>query len=681
MIQGEPLKETPDEASETMDAPNRSPVSPDPETGDFEHPPLETSGFAGLPVDNSSDDDDESDTLDADVQNLLHALASEELDNDEEWIDTSRKADESAQDDRDGDADEPSEESLLEHNADDLSDSEALHPFAEQGDPDAAFDDPEDDHLETGHLIGEELAATPDHVTDEDDNARGQDDTGEDDDLQAAPLDLASSAIVAAPLAAMAHRAVSTDADADDENMYPEGLAATREDAAPAIAPPFMDGAENAVSVALDDNADELEAEPEDTAPVISASSPLADIEAEATETVESKQQSTDLLGLQAINAIGEKITASETRYDDALAKMGHALGVIAQRIDGLESRMTDQTIANVALAASPPDEDDEEEDHSVAPYIARAEKELKARKGAGSMDIFDRIAKAAETEFDDQTVSSDSRVLQNTSNGRRVGTKRWQPSKNVKRRMEKLEQARNTQPDAATTGEPKNPAARKLRTELDSPADLNAAPVDSADLVNDEAQGAPEPILDLNEHDDSGLSVLPGARGRRRNRARKSRLDEDFEDVFAEDEDGKPSIQSLRRKMRERPAEEESAADSPKGGMLSGILGKKSARKVEPADVEDHEDDDEDLMAAFDDEAETPAKSKKAKKSAKPAKKQQAIKVRDELDDDYDDDEHDDEDWGDDEHASNSRKRPVLYALIAAAAAAGFFVWKTFIG
>ena len=367
---------------------------------------------------------------------------------------------------------------------------------------------------------------------------------------------------------------------------------------------------------------------------------------------------SPNLLGLQAINVLNEKITSSEGRYDDALTKIGHALGLIAERIDGLESRMTNQTIASVALAAAPPDLDDAIIDDSVAPYIARAERELKARKESGSMDIFDRIAKAAESEFDGQVSGKETKIIDNPGDGRRVGTKKWQPSKTVKRRMEQLEQARDgvaTKEDV--TAERSEPAARSLRADVDAITATEGAKATS----RAQAKAAPEPVLDIeDEDDDSGLSVVPGARGRRRHRARKSRLDEDFENVFEENED-KPSIQSLRRKMRDRPVEEVEEVEA-KGGMLGGILGKKTAKKV--VSVEPEEESDDDLMAAFDAPEERAERAER-----KPAK---GKKTEPDADMDFDDD-------GGGESGARFAGGPLLYVLIAGAAAAGFFIWKTY--
>lgn len=382
-------------------------------------------------------------------------------------------------------------------------------------------------------------------------------------------------------------------------------------------------------------------------------------------------EASSSLLSLQAINLLNDKIATTETRYDGALNKIGHALGVIAERIDGLESRITDQAITKVAMAADPkPVEDD-----SVAPYIARAEKELAAKKGSGPVDIFDRIARAAETEYESQR-GGGARIIADAGDGRRVGTKRWQPSKTVKKRMEQLEKARAVTPESADTAG--NVAAAALAGDTTAPADAGATATNPSFVQDTPATGdmdqtvAPQTFIDeeTDFDDESGLSVVPGARGRRKNRARKSRLDEDFENVFAED-DGEPSIQNLRRKMRQKPSEgsdqvttaEEPAGKAGKSGFLGGILGKKSAKKTAVADdvLEEvqvdipDEDDELELMAAFDESVEI-----------KPKKNATAVKVKDELDD------------------VPGRKGllngPVLYAVITAIAALAFFIWQKFV-
>jgi len=399
-----------------------------------------------------------------------------------------------------------------------------------------------------------------------------------------------------------------------------------------------------------------------DTAPV----HPGDDREASAPPADES-------VALRAIEGLGTRFETAEARTEEALGRIGHALGMIATRIDGLEARATDRTIADVALVAAPPDEDDED-DTSVAPYIARAEKELKARKGSGSMDIFDRIARAAETEFDDQAGSAETRILANPTDGRRVGTKKWQPSKAVKRRMEKLEQARASKAgDGAHDGH-RAPASALDAQAMEEPvAPVHAAQLDEPDMA---AEAPPEPAF-VPEDDEGNLSVVPGARGRRRNRARKSSLDSDFENVFSEEGD-KPSIQSLRRKMRDRPVEAPVEDEKTMGGMLGGMLGRKSARKGNaPEPVVDDENVDDEMMAAFDApednrvDSGAPATPKK--------KKRTAAANSAEPEDDYEDDE---DDWDDEDEAATGagRKGLVTMLIVLAAAAAGYVVWKMFL-
>ncbi len=405
-----------------------------------------------------------------------------------------------------------------------------------------------------------------------------------------------------------------------------------------------------------------------DPAPVERDATPKSEATEEPVKAEDAASTESNMLGLQAISILNEKISSTEGRYDDALDKIGHALGMIAERIDGLEGRMTSDTITKVALAAAPAEPEElfsapSVSDDAVAPYIAQAERELEARKGSSSMDIFDRIAKAAETEYNGQTGSIETRILDNPSAGRRVGTKRWQPSKTVKRRMEQLEKAKKGEltGDPSIDIMPEDP--RSLRADLEE--------ITSGVNAPKTATTAAKPMLDLGDEidmdSDAGLSVVPGARGRRRNRARKSRLDEDFENVFEETGD-KPSIQSLRRKMRDLPVEAPEEEET-KGGMLSGILGKKSAKKVASEPAAAVEDGEDDMMAAFgapeESVASTPKKAKKAK--AAPMV---------ELDDD-------EEGWEDEEASKgiNFAGGPLLYVLIAGAAAAAFFLWQMFMG
>jgi len=135
----------------------------------------------------------------------------------------------------------------------------------------------------------------------------------------------------------------------------------------------------------------------------------------------------------------------------------------------------------------------------------------------------------------------------------------------------------------------------------------------DIEDSIETESAGAEE-TAEVAHEDEDGLRVIPGARGRRRDRARKSRLDEDFEKIF--DDEGKPSINSLRRKLRSGAAEgadgenelldeagqavgttEDFSAeqDEPKQGFFSRLLKRNKVEKPELDDV-----DEEELVAAF---------------------------------------------------------------------------------
>ncbi len=376
-------------------------------------------------------------------------------------------------------------------------------------------------------------------------------------------------------------------------------------------------------------------------------------------------EPSSSLLSLQAINLLNEKIATTESRYDGALNKIGHALGVIAERIDGLETRITNQTITNVAIAADPKPVDD----GTVAPYIAQAERELQAKKESGPVDIFDRIARAAETEYESQR-GTGTKIIADAGDGRRVGTKRWQPSKTVKKRMEQLEKARTlpTGTEATDTDEAAEIAVGTAANPAAMQENRAFAEADAEPTVTERTSAGQSQVFDEDDEEfdeDSGLSVVPGARGRRKNRARKSRLDEDFEDVFAEG-DGEPSIQNLRRKMRQKPAEEdeqpaivEETPKSEKSGLLGGILGKKKSKApVELNDELDEDEDDLELMAAFDDELDIKPK-KKSKKTTK-------LKVTDEIDETPD--------------RVSFLGGPLLYAAIAGAAGLAFFIWQKFL-
>ena len=330
---------------------------------------------------------------------------------------------------------------------------------------------------------------------------------------------------------------------------------------------------------------------------------------------------------------------------DDAMSKFGHAIGALADNEDDLDDRVLDYAAEMASPSSSRSSRDD-----AVAPHIAAAEREIERSK-AGPVDIFDRIAMAAETQFDGSRGNAAKRVSELVDD-RRVGTKRWTPSKTMKQRMEKLEAARaaaagelpvapaakaattpeaNTEAEvapattaAAAASEATAPAASAPAssqativspgaTEKPAPeakAKVEAAPMteeqtvtitrrdrqsDIDESIETTTNGAEEASQDnpAEELDADGLRVVPGARGRRRDRARKSRLDEDFEKIF--DDEGKPSINSLRRKLRSGAAEEaaalaaaeaeaETEATSKPGNKIKAALGKTLATNAEDA-------------------------------------------------------------------------------------------------
>jgi hypothetical protein len=326
---------------------------------------------------------------------------------------------------------------------------------------------------------------------------------------------------------------------------------------------------------------------------------------------------------------------------DDAMSKFGHAIGALADNEDDIDDRILDYAAEMASPSSSRSSRDD-----AVAPHIAAAEREIERSK-AGPVDIFDRIAMAAETQFDGSRGNAAQRVSELVDD-RRVGTKRWTPSKTMKQRMEKLEAARaaasgelpaapaakaattpeaNTEAEgvsAAVTAEASAPAASAPAssqatvvspgaTEKPAPeakAKVEAAPMteeqtvtitrrdrhsDIDESIETTTDGAEEASQDnsAEELDADGLRVVPGARGRRRDRARKSRLDEDFEKIF--DDEGKPSINSLRRKLRSGAAEEaaalaaaeaeaETEATSKPGNKIKAALGKTLATNAEDA-------------------------------------------------------------------------------------------------
>ncbi len=315
---------------------------------------------------------------------------------------------------------------------------------------------------------------------------------------------------------------------------------------------------------------------------------------------------------------LAEQGAAAKQTGDDAMSKFGHAIGALAENEDDLDDRVLDFA-AEMASPSSPRDE-------SVAPHIAAAERELERSKAAsGPVDIFDRIAQAAESQFDESRGSTTKRVSELVDD-RRVGTKRWTPSKTMKQRMAKLEAARaaaagDVPPVTAETAAPATePVAATPETE--APVIAASAPSSStATVVSPDKPKAREPeavveaapmteeqsvtisrrgrqhdaedeevaaesveavenaqVEDEPELDADGLRIIPGARGRRRDRARKSRLDEDFEKIF--DDEGKPSINSLRRKLRSGAAEEEAAAIAAAEEEAAAVAGQPGRKK-----------------------------------------------------------------------------------------------------
>lgn len=390
--------------------------------------------------------------------------------------------------------------------------------------------------------------------------------------------------------------------------------------------------------VANEEKATPVALPPEQPAP----SSPASDVREKADKAAPRDAEIAGL-GLQAINALGERIEATEKKYEGALDRISHAIGVIAERIDGIETRNSERTIEDITMVTSP-----HREESNVAPYIANAERELEAKKESGPLDIFDRIARAAETEFDSaRHTGAAQSVVEDIGDSRRVGTKKWTPSKTLKRRMQQLgevqDAADSKTPTIATVKSAETIAPKAERPLQKAVTETTKAPPATDFYLAEDGEKRPErrqpkpaadrglaehpvqtkpstpevkrsePAIETDElgfdddfdHDDPGLSVVPGARGRRRDRARKSRLDEDFETVFGDEE--VPSISRLRRKMRDTKPEDEAeteAAPAEKtafGGLSSLLGGKKKKKAPEPVDS----DDDDALMAAFESGAE----------------------------------------------------------------------------
>ena len=344
---------------------------------------------------------------------------------------------------------------------------------------------------------------------------------------------------------------------------------------------------------------------------------------------------------------LSDPAVAIDKTGDDAMSKFGHAIGALAESDEDFD----DQSLDYAAERAKPSLNKDE----AVAPHIAAAERELETSRSSGaSLDIFDRIAQAAESQFDESRGSTAKRVSELVDD-RRVGTKRWTPSKTMKQRMEKLEAAR-----AAAAGETVAPsstgqaaaagvaaagaaaavaasaptsstatmvtpnAKASAKDEAKADAELMAEEQRAAQAqttVEDSAESTAAAVTESDAIEDDAadtLRIIPGARGRRRDRARKSRLDEDFEKVF--DDDGKPSINSLRRKLRSTAsaeAEAEAAGDvtastggeavggeadaqPKKKGLFSRLLQPKAKNAADQQAEAALGTEEDDLVAAF---------------------------------------------------------------------------------
>ncbi len=360
-----------------------------------------------------------------------------------------------------------------------------------------------------------------------------------------------------------------------------------------------------------------------------------------------SHQMSDDGDKLATRSELSDHAVALDKTGDDAMSKFGHAIGALAEREDDFD----DQSLDYAAEIAKPSSLRDE----AVAPHIAAAERELEtSRSGGGSLDIFDRIAQAAESQFDESRGNTAQRVSELVDD-RRVGTKRWTPSKTMKQRMEKLEAARAAAAGDAPTqtgSSAASSAATTAAAAASAPSSSTATMVTPKSSKSDKAEDRADAELMAEEQraasaqpaaeeqaqtetaktgevgfepegiaDDAAdtLRLIPGARGRRRDRARKSRLDEDFEKVF--DDDGKPSINSLRRKLRSSASAEaeagaidgesatgdnavgvEAGAQPKKKGLFSRLLQSKAKQTSEnPVDANVAAEED-DLVAAFED-------------------------------------------------------------------------------
>ncbi len=383
------------------------------------------------------------------------------------------------------------------------------------------------------------------------------------------------------------------------------------------------------------------ESQIDNTANKISATK-LLSVEAETADLEPDDHPSDD--NQNATDRAGTSLTdvAIEQTGDDAMSKFGHAIGALAKHEDDLD----EDALNHAAEMADPsPFRDD-----AVAPHIAAAERELERSK-ANPVDIFDRIAQAAESQFDESRGNTAKRVSELVDD-RRVGTKRWTPSKTMKERMAKLEAARAAatggEPVAVESPEPEVKAASapssstatvvtpgtgekpasETKSETTSTAEPEKVTVsrrdrkpEIEDTIETESSGATMVEAESEEDDSDGLRIIPGARGRRRDRVRKSRLDEDFEKIF--DDEGKPSINSLRRKLRSASKEDDESVEDEataktgsanrtassgngsdagnssesKLGLFSRLL---NSNRKKPQKADANEFNEDDLVAAF---------------------------------------------------------------------------------
>ena len=487
-----------------------------------------------------------------------------------------------------------------------------------QADTAEAETDLEDDVVHEGNALEsqEQSEALTKQVEEDDASVAGTESSDETDVVQALDADTeldelnTSEATDPDPTTATDEQGARADHDRDDIESEATGeIDAADASVAESTSPQTEDMAEDDAGTASSESSEPVSADPAITSgddtdladtTSMKATPPMAEAELESQP---SDQQ--------------QDAPATE-ETDNAMSEFGDSMGTLAAQTDDLDA--LDDFESSVGLYDSPDNSSSDEADSSVAPYIAQAERELEKTRSRSSHDIFDRIAMAAESQFDNARGSAMQRVTELVDD-RRVGTKRWTPSKTMKQRMAKLEAARS----AVESGETFETRKKRRETGQSVTADemanaVDAGPVDtdsvdtgagSSDAVDTataasaaalgtaavaavaaaatqkpkaetapaedatrqsidenervkisrrdrqaEAREQDESVeaddvsdFDEDEEDVDGLRIVPGARGRRRDRARRSRLDEDFEKIF--DEEDKPSIRGLRRKLR----------------------------------------------------------------------------------------------------------------------------------